>query len=447
MIFKISIIKKTLFIAGFLLGFSSIAAQTDSLKLTLNQIYDLAVDRNLQLQLDASYLQKAELNIIDKKNNKMPSVGFSATAGYLSNVGVLGLGNMPDGFYPMPHFANSYALQASLLLYGGNRINSEIDISNFEKNLAEVNIHKNTQNVKLLLAGYYLDLYQLYQQSKVYRKNIELSKELLWKINDRYAAGIALKSDRIRNELLLSRYELSLSQVNDRMAMVNNKILGALDLPENSVVIPEGNVEIPLEVKELLFGTTSENLKSEALQNSPESKEAATKIAISTSKLKLTHSYTAPEISLFLSGALNRPYTFDIPAKDIYANNNSVGIKVNIPIGNMLVSKNKIEMAEKDLDISKKSQHLIEKNLSTEINNNLINCRAVYSQLETLYKQQELANENYRRITDNYIEQLALNTEVMDAANQKLEADLRVSDAKVQIVFAYYQLLKTMGKL
>ncbi len=438
--------KKILFFACFF-NTSLLFAQQDSLRLSLNKVFEIALENNREIKLSTAYLSRSEIVTADKKNNRLPNIGFSASAGYLTDVGVLGLGNLPDGFYAMPHFANTYALQASMMVYAGSRTNTEINITKLESSLAALSLQKNTQSIKLIVIGYYLDLYQLYQQKKVYEKSILLSKELLSKINDRYSEGIALKSDRIRNELLLSTFELALSKLLDHLQITNNNMLAALALPENAVIIPDDTLEIPVQLQRFLFQTSEEELKNMAMNGNLEIREAGVKIDIASKQLKVVRSYNYPEVSMFLSSALNRPYTFDIPAKDIYANNNSVGLKVNIPIGNLYLSKKKINIASKDISISRTSKELVEQNLNRDVKNNFIRCRESYNQLQTLYKQQELANENYRRITDNYMEQLALNTEVMDASNQKLDADLRVTQAKIEIIYTYYQLLKTLGEL
>lgn len=439
-------VKRIFIWASILFYGSSLFAQQDSLRLSISKMFDLALENSREIKLSKAYLSRAKSVIEDKTNSKLPGANFTTSAGYLSDVGVLGLGTMPSGFYPMPHFSNSYALQASALLYAGGRQETDIDIAKLEANLAELNVRKNTQTVKLILVGYYLDLYQLYQQKMVYERNLSLSRELLGKINARYENGIALKSDRIRNELLVSSFELALSSLMDHIQITNNNIVSTLALPEHMVVIPEEVIEIS-EIDKKLVWDAQERKEGSVLTSNLENQEASLRIAVADEKLKLTRSANYPEISLFLSGAISRPYTFDIPAKDIYANTNAVGIKMNIPVSNFYLSRKKIDIASKEAGISRLSKELTEETVSRNVKNDYIKYREANSQLPTLYKQKELADENYRRITDNYMEQLALNTEVMDASNQKLEADLRISKAKVRIIYAYYQFLKTLGKL
>src|SRR5690606_31013311 len=157
----------------------------------------------------------------------------------------------------------------------------------------------------------------------------------------------------IRNELLLSTFELALTNLKEHIAIANNNIVSTLSLPENTVIIPDSEIELSTNIGQMLLLPTSAELQKSALQKNTASREAELKIALADKRLTLVRSSNRPELSLFLSGALTRPYTFDIPAKDIYANTNAIGVKLNFPISNLYLAKKKIEIASKDIDISR----------------------------------------------------------------------------------------------
>ena len=62
-------------------------------------------------------------------------------------------------------------------------------------------------------------------------------------------------------------------------------------------------------------------------------------------------------------------------------------------------------------------------------------------------KSLELAQQNYQVVNNRYLNGLALITDMLDASNQKLNAELQVVNAEINILFNYYQLKKTVGSL
>ncbi len=70
-----------------------------------------------------------------------------------------------------------------------------------------------------------------------------------------------------------------------------------------------------------------------------------------------------------------------------------------------------------------------------------------YVELDNKEKSLQLANENYDRVYDRYVEQLALITDMLDAFNMKLDAGLGVADAKAEILYRQCKLKYTAGVL
>jgi outer membrane protein len=59
----------------------------------------------------------------------------------------------------------------------------------------------------------------------------------------------------------------------------------------------------------------------------------------------------------------------------------------------------------------------------------------------------ELARQNYKVINDRYLNQLALITDMVDASNMKLSAELQEVNARIGIVYAYYKMKYIAGTL
>ena len=70
-----------------------------------------------------------------------------------------------------------------------------------------------------------------------------------------------------------------------------------------------------------------------------------------------------------------------------------------------------------------------------------------YADLDTQKKSVQLARQNYEVVNERYLNQLALITDMLDASNIRLNAELQEVDARINIVYAYYKLKFIAGTL
>ena len=68
-------------------------------------------------------------------------------------------------------------------------------------------------------------------------------------------------------------------------------------------------------------------------------------------------------------------------------------------------------------------------------------------QLDTRRKNVELAGQNYAVIQNRYKNELSLITDMLDASNAKLSAEVQLANAQIDIAFNYYKLLYLTGTL
>ncbi len=70
-----------------------------------------------------------------------------------------------------------------------------------------------------------------------------------------------------------------------------------------------------------------------------------------------------------------------------------------------------------------------------------------YEELNTQIKSVELADRNYSTVSTRYAADMALITDMLDAANAQLDAQQRLVNARINIIYYYYKLLFTSGKI
>ena len=69
-----------------------------------------------------------------------------------------------------------------------------------------------------------------------------------------------------------------------------------------------------------------------------------------------------------------------------------------------------------------------------------VNLLTSLTDLHTQQKSVELANQNYEVTSNRYRNELALLTDMLDASNMKLTADMNLVNARIQLIFNYFKM-------
>ena len=96
---------------------------------------------------------------------------------------------------------------------------------------------------------------------------------------------------------------------------------------------------------------------------------------------------------------------------------------------------------------SDRERSAAQENIRTGIKEAYIRFQEAFTVYETQLKSQELATQNYEVVNNRYLNDLALITDMLDASNSKLSAELQTVNARINILFNYYRLKKATGNL
>lgn len=416
------------------------AQESPAVSYSLQDIFQLADDHSKAIELASQAIEVSEEQVDIAREEKLPDVHFSAVAAYMPDAGVLGLNSgYSTGFYTVPHFYNTFSLEAVYSVYAGGNINREISISEIKKEMASLEHRVTRMDIRLLLAGYYLDLYTAQNQQEVLTKNIEQTNVLLREMRNRLAAGTILRSDLIRYELRLSNLEFSRKQISNRIDILNHKLTEILDLPEDTYLVAKFvENRQPLEAGSLMDDALSGNLELQA---------AHLKTEIAEQDIAVNKGHALPQVALFISSSFNRPFIYDLPMLDIYANLWFAGVKVSYNIGSLYKNKTHVHEAQIQWQQSVTSLELQEEKTRIKLHEAIVNYQETIEHLPVAEKEVELASENYDMVINQYQNEAALITDVMDASNSKLNAELQLENARASIIFSFYQLQRITGNL
>lgn len=410
--------------------------------LTLPEIFRLTEMANPSLKVAAAGVAVARQNTEVAKLQQLPALNASLGAGYIGNPVIIDRNFSSATNVAMPHFSNSFALQASQLIFKGHQVKNNIAAAGLREQLAVLSLEKNTQDMKLLSAGNYFDLYKLYNQRSVYTDNIALANERLKNIRRMHSEGMVTRNDVIRNELLLSNLRLAVNVIDNNINILNKQLTTALGLPDALLIQPDTTLlDTHPQVNGLAY------YQSLALGQQPDILMAAKSTEIAEAGLKITKAERLPTLSAYAGNNLSRPVTTVNPVLDAYANGWQAGLTLTFNLSSIYTSPKHIRQAELQVARQRDAETERIQAAGVTVNAAYVKHNEAITQWHTLEQNMQLADENYRIIEKKYLNQLALAVDLLDATNAKLDAELQYTNAEINILYTYYQLLKTTGQL
>lgn len=415
-------------------------AQTRSL--TLDEMFQLADQNNNRIRLYDLAISEAEQGVKVACNDRLPSIQAHVELNYIGD-GVMTDRNFAHAVHAdMPHFGNSFVLKASQVIYAGGAVAKGIERSKLQKKEAELEYVENRQDIRFLLAGYYLDLFQLNNQKRVYESNISQTRLLVKDMKASYRQGTALKSDITRYELQLQSLELSLTSVKDKIDVLSHKLATAVGLEPDVLILPDTTELLKFNVE----NRTEEDWLLE-IHHTSSVRLADIRIEQEKNKQDLIRAERRPKISLVAANDFTGPILIEVPP----LNNNftywyaGVGISYNIDA--LFKSKRKLKQAQLATRKMEEARRVAEEEAENDIHAAYVNLNEAYIRLRTQKKSVQLAHENFNIVRQRYVNGLALITDMLDASNTQLDMELQLANYQIGILYQYYLLKKLTGNL
>lgn len=411
-------------------------AQTEVQRaLGIEEMFRLADENSISIQSYRTGQEAADQALKAAKAQRLPDVSTSLSFSYLGD------GRLWDRDFsnatniPMPHYGNNFALEAQQVIYAGGAINSGIAIAELQQQIARLDLHKNRQEIRFLLTGYYLNLYKLTNQEQVIKKNLELTEQVILNMEAREREGTVLKNDITRYELQRETLKLQLAQVQDACKIMNHQLVTTLHLPEDTRIIPDTTL-----LNQDISVLTENDWQKMAEQNNANLQLAELGTRISQQQVKLERSERLPKIALVAAEHLDGPITIEVPVLDNNFNYWYVGIGIKYNISSLFKNNKKLKQAKLNARRSQEQHELAQEQTENAVQAGYVNFLTSFTDLRTQEKSVELADENYAITSNRYQNDLALLTDMLDASNMKLTADLGLVNARINLLYNYYKM-------
>lgn len=419
-----------------------LSAQAQKRQMTLEEVFRLADENNKSLNASTIGVKATEEGLLSARSSRLPDINTSLSASYIGN-GYLWDRNFSNGMpIDMPHFGNNFSLQVAQVIYAGGAINSGIALADLGMQMAQLQHDQKRQELRFLLAGHYLDLFKLNNQIRVFDQNIALTEKVIDDIRNREKQGLALKNDITRYELQLENLKLQRTRLLNGKNIINYQLTHAIGLDTSIEIEPDST----LTTKEL--ASLPENDWQQAGNlSSPALRQLDLVVKMNEQKEQLARSARRPKIALVGEEHLDGPILIEVPVIDKNFNYWFVGLGLQYDLSSLYKSTHDIRKSRLETQRSLEEKEAVAEDIDNAIHAVFVQYWEAVKSLEISENALNLANENYRMTRNSYDNEMALLTELIDASNSKLTAELDLLNAKINIVYYYLNLNYLTGNL
>lgn len=435
-------ITRSIFVYCLLLCAISASAQSSDRIMTLNELFALADSQSKSIKIYESAVTGADKDISVAKTALLPNIEFSASATYNGNAWVSDRDFSNGQTYTSPHFGNSFSLEASQVVFAGGAIHNNIKALEIKKKISEWDLTEHRQDVYFLLTGYYLDLYKYRNLLTVYDRNMEQTKQVIKDMHAREKAGVALNNDITRYEVQYQNLQYKRTELLSSIEIYNNKLVTMLNLPTDTEIYPDTTL-----LSDKMPKPDESVFQNMAFNSSPLLNKNRLTLDMLDRQKKVTTAGYMPQISIIAGDNLNGPITYEIPVIDNNINVWYVGVGLKYNLGNLYKAPKKLSRLKSSIAQSQSALTTSQENVTLNVRSAYIRYLDSFELLKTQEKSLQLARENYDVIANRYANDLVLVTDLVDADNLRLSAEVQYVNAQINIIYNYYKLIYTTGNL
>lgn len=448
---------------------------------SLQELFEFAEKNSSHLRPAYSDEEMALRAIDEARSQRLPDINTTLSLSYIGD-GFTTKRNFSDyQKAPIPHFGNGLAIEVNQPIYTGGAITTGIELAEMGLTASRFATELKRDNVRFSITGFYLDIFKYTNLRIVIENNIAQAKKVLHEMENRYEQGVVLQNDITRYELLVSNLELQLIKVDNTLQIFNDNIVVLAGLPAGSKVIPD-NTALVESMRALSPGIQSENedtdLSSvyfsgveqietnnenisyeratattetdwidEAMNNSPAVKLSRSQLEITTKKERMVKSDMLPKIGLKAGWNIDGPILVEVPPINRNLSYWYVGVGVSYNLSSLFKSNKTMARSGAASIHARDEYDLVCDNTALAVRSDYTRYLEAYEELKTQQKSVELSVRNYNTVYTRYTAGMALITDMLDAANAKLDAEQRLVNARINIIYYYYKLLFTSGKI
>ena len=420
--------------------FTNVQAQDRTL--TIDEALKLGLDNSKTLKLSQAKIDQAVSEYNQAKDKALPT--GEASFGYnRAEIPANKLNFGPDASFNLPKNANAYMgiVSVTQTIFAGNRLKYARESTDLLVQAARLDVDRDKEQISYNIIEAYYNLYKVLQSKKVVDQNLNTIDAQIKQSQRFFEQGLVTKNDVLRFQLERSNIELNGIDLESNRKIINYNLDILLGLPESTQISIPGINEAGHNV-----GPLSAYIDS-ALANRQELRQDELRTQVAETNIKSIRANQTPTLGASFGGYYIDASANPLPKGGSFITPITAGLTLSWNFGTLWTNKNKIAEARIQRDQAAINKDIEIDNVKDEVNRNYQNYVVAADKIKLLQTSIEQAGENNKILESKYQSNIASATDRADAQTLLYQAQINLELAKADAGLAYYNLLKSTGKL
>lgn len=393
------------------------------LELTLTDSIRLALQNNYTIKMALADRQAAYGKIAENQAGALPTLSYAHTEARLLPA--------PTDTKPNPTVKDNFdnKLTLSYPLYTGGRVEGLVSQAKLGLTVADLNVIKTRQQVKLDATTSYFNVLQTGNLVALNQESVDRLAAHLKNVETQYNAGTVGNPDVLRSEVELADAKQSLIKAQNNYDVALATLNNVLALPLKTSILIKDNLQYQP------YTHSQDDCLSFALANRPEAVQTEKNIAIAKEGINIAHSGKMPTVNL--NGSED---WYDTSFPGDKNNNWSVNLVLGFNIFDSGLTNAKMIQAEANLQKSYDQQRQTMDAIQLELQQAYLGLREAEKRIETSQVAVTKAEDDYKISLVRYSAGVGTNLDVLDS-------QVALTQAKTNYVQALYDYNTSNAKL
>lgn len=425
-----------------LLGFSTAQAQRAEV-VPLSQAVELALKNNSALRLSADRVALAEARVRQTKDKALPKVGASLQVSRLSILSPFALmmegASEPAFGLPVESFWSTIGtVGAEKELFTGFAEKSAEKSAELLLEASRLDVEKDRQEVEYNVVAAYYNIFKLVESRRILDNNLQLLARKERDVQNLLREGVLTSNELLKIQLQRSNLELA------RVDLDNARQTALYNL--GTLIGASGPVRIDSAVT--LGSRVLDDvavLQQQAEGARLELKAGSIRRDVAETGLKQVKSAYLPRLSASGSYIYLNPNKNVLPEQHTYLQALNLGVSASYGISALYANKGRLQEAKVNILQAEHQIELQRDQIRNEVYGQYNTYQSASEKIGVAQKALEQAARSFQLSESKFRNGLLTSSDLLEAQNLQLQAQLNLLNARVDAQLAYYRLQKVTG--